>query len=90
MDTIAKFDVGGVNVVNSVITESAGKIGIGAATPAGPLDVGGWTGLPGNIVGVSANLSGDAFMGNTGVNVGRFRMAATSRCPRRSPGGRVA
>ncbi len=65
-------------MVNSVITESAGKIGIGAATPAGPLDVGGWTGLPGNIVGVSANLSGDAFMGNTGVNVGRFRMSSNA------------
>ena len=74
----AQWATSGNNINNTNIS----NVGIGTATPVTKLDVGGWTGLPGDIVGALANFGGagggDAFYGNTGAGIGRMRVASNA------------
>jgi hypothetical protein len=58
------------------------KVGVGTSTAQTLLDVGGWTGMPGNVVGALANIGGasggDLFFGNAGSGVGRMRMSSNA------------
>ena len=54
--------------------DTAGKVGIGTLLPGAKLDVGGWTGMPGDIVNAMATVGGDGFFGNHGG--GRARLSA--------------
>jgi len=55
-----------------------GKVGIETADPRSPLDVGRWSGMPGDASNVKASIAGDAFVGNVGGNVARLRMGANA------------
>lgn len=58
------------------------KLAVGTNTAQTSLDVGGWAGMPGNVVGALANIGGtgggDLFLGNSGSNVGRMRVASNN------------
>ena len=69
----------GTTVHPSVLSD---KLGVGTNTAQTSLDVGGWAGMPGNVSGAVANIGGvaggDLFLGNSGNNVGRLRIASNN------------
>ena len=76
---IAKFDVGGSTLVDSVLTESNGKIGLGTDSPQAALEVsGGQIRIAGGSTFPSSG-TGLEFQYNTGTSVGA--MVATARGP---------
>ena len=74
----AQWATSGSNINNT----NVGNVGVGTASPATKLDVGGWTGIPGDVFGALVNFGGvaggDGFLGNTGAGVGRLRMASNA------------
>lgn len=64
------------------LTTSTDSVGIGTASPATQLDVGGWTGKPGDVAGAVVNVGGvgggDLYFGNTGAGVARMRFGANA------------
>ena len=69
----------GTTVHPTVVSDS---VGVGTSSAQASLDVGGWVGKPGNLFGALASIGGvsggDVFFGNSGANVGRFRMASNA------------
>jgi len=67
---------------NNIYNTNSGNVGVGTTTPVVKLDVGGWTGMPGDVAGALANFGGvaggDAFYGNTGAGTGRMRLASNA------------
>jgi hypothetical protein len=63
-------------------TTLSDKLGVGTSTAQTSLDVGGWAGMPGNVVGAVANIGGasggDLFVGNAGAGVARMRMSSNA------------
>lgn len=64
------------------LTTSTDQVGIGTASPAAQVDIGGWTGKPGDVTGAVLNVGGvgggDIFFGNTGAGVARMRFGANA------------
>lgn len=67
---------------NTYVTNTGDNVGIGTTAPVVKLDVGGWTGKPGDVIGALTNFGGvgggDVFVGNTGAGVGRLRFGSNA------------
>lgn len=75
----AQMNRTGTTVHPTTLTD---KLGVGTSTAQTSLDVGGWTGMPGNVIGAVANIGGavggDLFLGNAGAGVGRMRISSNA------------
>ena len=74
----ATADAQWIACANLSVTCTTQNVGIGTTSPATKLDVGGWTGIPGDIFPPMTNIGGDAFFGLVGAGVARMRVSSNA------------
>lgn len=79
-DIIMKINDGGADTELIRLDGDVSRVGILEPSPSAPLDVQGWTRIPGNISGISLNVGGDFFAGTTSevADIARLRFSSNS------------